>query len=169
MVQSIPSVPIPPCIYRAFVIFLWKSCKRPTMRLGCLYKSVLMPHPERNCIFQYISCKCHVYGKISDNLIKMREASFAKSLAAIAIISPDVTTRTKPNVLLIEHERMTKFGTRTQSNSHQKKKNLVIELNRTLIEFYCLLGSMVEVGMHSIKNGTLYRKIARVLLNVSFF
>ena len=29
---------------------------------------------------------------------------------------------------------------------------------------------MVEVGIHSIKNGTLYRKIARVLrLNVSFF
>ena len=41
--------------------------------------------------------------KICDNLIKMREASFAKSLlAAIVKISPDVTTRTKSNVLLIE-------------------------------------------------------------------
>ena len=29
---------------------------------------------------------------------------------------------------------------------------------------------MVEVGIHSVKNGTLYRKIGRVLgLNVSFF
>ena len=41
--------------------------------------------------------------KICDNLINMREASFAKSLlAAIVKISPDVTTRTKSNVLLIE-------------------------------------------------------------------
>ena len=40
-------------------------------------------------------------GEICDNLIKMREESFAKSiLAAIVIISPDVTTRTKPNVLI---------------------------------------------------------------------
>ena len=40
-------------------------------------------------------------GNICDNLIKIREASFAKSiLAAIVIISPDVTTRTKPNVLI---------------------------------------------------------------------
>ena len=61
-------------------------------------------------------------GKICDNLIKMREASFAKSLlTALVIISPDVTTRTKPNVLLIEHEHMTKFGNRTQSISHKKK------------------------------------------------
>ena len=60
-------------------------------------------------------------GKICDNLIKMREASFAKSiLAGIVIIVPDVTTRTKPNVLLIEHEHMTKFGNRTQSNSQKK-------------------------------------------------
>ena len=72
-------------------------------------------------------------GKICDNLIKMREASFAKSLlTALVIISPDVTTRTKPNVLLIEHEHMTKFGNRTQSISHKKK--LPIEVNRTLIE-----------------------------------
>ena len=60
-------------------------------------------------------------GKICGNLIKMREASFAKSLlAALVIISPDVTTRTKPKVLLIEHEHVTKFGNRIQSNSHKK-------------------------------------------------
>ena len=41
--------------------------------------------------------------KICDNLIKMLEASIAKPLlAAIVKISPDVTTRTKTNVLLIE-------------------------------------------------------------------
>ena len=66
-------------------------------------------------------------GKICDNLIKMREASFAKSILAAIVI---------PNVLLIEHEHMTKFGNRTQSNSHKKKKKkLLIEVNRTLIEF----------------------------------
>ena len=40
--------------------------------------------------------------KICDNLIKTREAPFAISLlAAIVIISPDVTARTKSNVLLV--------------------------------------------------------------------
>ena len=67
---------------------------------------------------------------------------------------------------LIEWLGSIKFGNRTQSNSHQKV--LVIEPNRSLIEFDWL-GSMVEVGMHSIKNRMLYRKIVPVLLNFSFF
>ena len=76
---SIPNVPIPPpppppSICRAFVIFVWKSCKCPTVGLGGSFKtptqrfkkSVQMPTPGQyqNFIFLQISCKCHIYGNL---------------------------------------------------------------------------------------------------------
>ena len=55
-------------------------------------------------------------------------------------------------------------------SSNTLKLSQKILINRTQSKFdWVPLGSMVEVGLHTIKNGMLHRKIAHVLLNVSFF
>ena len=66
--------PPPPGHLSGFVIFVWKSCKCPTVGLGGFFKtstqrfkkSVQIPTPGQyqNFIFQQISCKCHIYGNL---------------------------------------------------------------------------------------------------------
>ena len=107
----------------------------------------------------------HCFNKIFPHQFKMYSLGNQTMITPRRNHSNQIDNRTQSN--LIEWLGTIKFGNRTQSKSH-KNVLVYIEPNRTLIELYWL-GSMVEVGIHSIKNGLLYRKIVHVLLHVSFF
>ena len=62
MAQSIPSVPIPPCISRAFVILFWKSCKCPTVGLGVHTKTPRWGFK--------IGCKCPTPGQHQNSIFQ---------------------------------------------------------------------------------------------------
>ena len=76
MTQSIPSAPIPPGIFREFVILFWKSCKCPTVELK---NRVQMPHPETTPKLYFLVNKLQItyLWEISNNLlIKTREVPY---------------------------------------------------------------------------------------------
>ena len=76
MAQSMPSVPIPLCIWWAFVILFWKSFKCPTVGLK---SRVQMPHPGTTPKLNFSVNKLQIpyLWEISKNLIKTHEVPCA--------------------------------------------------------------------------------------------